>query len=848
MFKRVLLLPLALILLLAALTGFLAINHVGSLAKTRFWVDHTHRVIETTEGLYGRLQDQETAQRGYLLSGDRGYLAASDAQAVAIPKDLAALRALVADNSAQVTRVDALSALIAARKAGADRANALMAAGDAQAARRDVTSGAAKVSMDRVRAAIDGLRQAEETLLTKRQAEADTREHRGFQAAVILSVLALLGLVASVLALGASNRRLTEEMHEREAAETARREGEALYGAIFANTADFLFVVNISPEGHFSLADINPAAEAATGLKAEQMRGRAIHELASGPVAERLVGYYRQVAEAGIPVFTRDQLGLPSGQRSWETVLVPVKGPSGRIERIVGSARDVTDREMAEEQMRRSQRMEAIGQLTGGVAHDFNNLLQVIRGNLEMVEPALVGNEKARQRLRNALHGADRAAQLTRQMLAFARRQPLEPKVVNLGRLVGDLAEMMRRTLGEGVEVETVIGGGLWNTLADPAQVESALLNLAINARDAMPEGGRLTIELSNASLDEAYASRDQEIAPGQYVLLAVSDTGQGMSKATIARVFEPFFTTKVDGKGTGLGLSMVYGFVKQSNGHVQIYSEPGEGTTVKIYLPRSRKLEEQTIPPTAATRGGGETVMVVEDESAVRAAAVAMLEEAGYRCIEAPNADEALAMLKQDAQVDLLFTDVVMPGAVKTRDFVAQAQAMRPGLPVLYTSGYTENAIVHHGRLDEGVSLLSKPYAKDDLARRVAQMLRANRPVVLVVEDEPLVLEAAIDMIESLGFATHGADTARAALEILRTPGRIDILFTDMGLPDRNGVDLAMEARAMRPDLKVVFASGYADQPGADAIADAMRLEKPYDRGALAQVLAAAAGRIATS
>ena len=380
-----------------------------------------------------------------------------------------------------------------------------------------------------------------------------------------------------------------------------------------------------------------------------------------------------------------------------------------------------------EERLRDSQRMEAIGQLTGGVAHDFNNLLQVIRGNLELLESAVANDERARSRLANAVHASERAAQLTRQLLAFARRQPLEPQVINLARLVTDMADMLRRTLGEGIEVETVVAGGIWNTLADPAQVESAILNLALNARDAMPTGGRLTVEILNASLDEAYVSQTDGVTAGQYAQIAVSDTGQGMSTQTRERAFEPFFTTKGDGKGSGLGLSMVYGFVRQSGGHVRIYSEAGHGTTVRIYLPRStRHIAAAAAGPPVALVGGNQTVLVVEDDAEVRNAAVAVLEGLGYRCLEAADAQAALEILGDGSSIDLVFTDVVMPGPLQTRDFANRIRAIAPDLPILFTSGYTDNAIVHHGRLDEGVNLISKPYARADLARRIAQLLKA--------------------------------------------------------------------------------------------------------------------------
>jgi PAS domain S-box-containing protein len=534
-------------------------------------------------------------------------------------------------------------------------------------------------------------------------------------------------LTVGMVMLATINRRLNNAIGEARKAQSEREAVGALASAIFENVPDYLIVLNIEDDDRFVVADINPAFQKALRVTGERVRGRALNELLPPEVAARLITHYRRVREGGRPVTSRQELArLPGGPRVWESILAPVQNAEGVTDRLIGSIRDITDRVKAEERLRESQRMEAIGQLTGGVAHDFNNLLQVIRGNLELLQRSVAGDERGQQRLKNALYGAERATQLTRQLLAYARRQPLVPKVVNLSRLVSEMADLLRRTLGEAIEVETVVAGGLWNTVADPAQVESAILNLALNARDAMSVGGRLTVEVTNASLDETYASTVADVTPGQYVMIAVTDTGEGMAEDVRARVFEPFFTTKADGKGTGLGLSMVYGFVKQSNGHIQIYSELGQGTTVKIYLPRSRQAEQTTLlmlEPTPAPEPG-QTILVVEDEEAVREAAMAMIEELGYRRIEASDAEQALAVLEKGEKVDLVFTDVVMPGPLRTRDFAQRLRELRPGMPVLFTSGYTDNAIIHQGRLDEGVHLISKPYAKADLARRIAALL----------------------------------------------------------------------------------------------------------------------------
>ncbi len=723
-FKRVLVLLFLMIALLAGLTGFSVVTHSASLRQARERVDHTHRVIIQAGLVYQTVQEAQSGQVAFLATGNTVYRDQYSLAAAALPGQIDRLRQMTGDNANQRQNLAVLEEAVGARlNTMADSGRAKAGGGDARAL-TPLREGLVRVQMARITLAYRQVVAEENRLLALRETVASGAERLNLTITILLSLISLVGLGLGVFILGRSNTSLGQALAAQEAAKAGQRDSEALYRAVFANTADFIFVIGVHEDGGFSLQDLNPAAEAATGLNAARLRGRRVEALAPPAVAERLNAYYRRVAEAGGPVSASDELTLPVGKRDWESVLVPVRGESGRVERIVGSARDVTERKRTEEQARRSQRMEAVGQLTGGVAHDFNNLLQVIQANLELLSVGIT-DPKARTRLENALRGADRAASLTRQLLAFARRQPLEPVPMNLGRMLGDLADLLRRTLGEAVDVETVVAADLWDTLADPAQVESAILNLALNARDAMPGGGRLTLELSNTVLDDAYVSGVQDVQAGQYVLLAVSDTGEGMSATVLGRVFEPFFTTKPDGKGTGLGLSMVYGFVRQSNGHVQIYSEPGQGTTVKIYLPRTRQAPARPMPLSISDAvAGGEVVLVVEDEADVRQATCALLTELGYHTLEAEGPIAALTILQGEQPVDLLFTDVVMPGDMKTPEFVRQARALRPEIAVLYASGYTENAIIHHGRLDEGVLLLSKPYGREDLARKAAQAL----------------------------------------------------------------------------------------------------------------------------
>jgi PAS domain S-box-containing protein len=409
----------------------------------------------------------------------------------------------------------------------------------------------------------------------------------------------------------------------------------------------------------------------------------------------------------------------------------PIRDSSGQIKGAVVVYRDVTESRETERQLHHAQKMEAVGELTGGIAHDFNNILTVITGTIEILEDAVADKPGLVAVAKMIDEAAGRGADLTQRLLAFARRQALQPRDVDVNTLVVDVAKLLRPTLGERIEIKTVLASNLKAALVDPNQLTSALLNLAINSRDAMPEGGKLTLETSNVHLDENYAKANTEVQPGDYVLVAVSDTGGGIPPDIRDRVFEPFFTTKDVGRGTGLGLSMVYGFTKQSGGHVKIYSEVGHGTTIKLYLPRATgeaHAQQETV--SQLVESGSETILVVEDDALVRNYVVAQLRSLGYDVRTAANATEALRIIDRADVLDLLFTDVIMPGSMNGRELSDEALKRRPDLKVLFTSGYTENAIVHHGRLDPGVLLLAKPYRKADLARMIRQALKAPTKV----------------------------------------------------------------------------------------------------------------------
>jgi len=523
-----------------------------------------------------------------------------------------------------------------------------------------------------------------------------------------------------------------------------------------------------------------------------------------------------------------------------------------QLEERVGA--EVARRAQAEEALRQAQKMEAVGQLTGGVAHDFNNLLTVVTGNIGIAQRALaeanVTDARARRALGGAMKGAERAATLTQRLLAFARRQPLAPQPTNVDKLLVGISDMLQRSLGELIRLEIVTAPGLWRVEVDPNQLETAILNLAVNARDAMPEGGQLVIETANAVLDENYSAAHAEVPAGQYVMIAVTDSGVGMPKEVADRVFEPFFTTKEIGKGTGLGLSMIYGFIKQSGGHVKLYSEPGEGTTVKIYLPRilrepASEEEDSAAPSGVEFSQHEETILVVEDDDDVRAYAVDSLRELGYRVLEAHDGPAALRLFeRQEQPIDLLFTDVVMPG-MTGRELADELRKSQRRLPVLYTSGYTRNAIVHAGRLDPGVDLIAKPFTFEDLAEKVRDVLDAGRTrCALIVNSDPSTWSLAATALAELEMRPEVAGSAREALNKVRAaPGAYGLVILDETLPDHSGESLARELRALRSNLVLVLtAKEHADPLRKAFSTDGCTtiLEVPYTADQLKQTLGA--------
>jgi PAS domain S-box-containing protein len=649
--------------------------------------------------------------------------------------------------------------------------------------------------------------------------------------------------------------KITRDLTERRAAEAKLRESEQQFRLMVQSVTDYAIYM-LDVEGN--VASWNAGAQRIKGYGPEEIIGRHFSNFYTEE--DRAAGLPR----TGLQTAARegrweheDQRVRKDGTRFWAHVVIDaIRDDDGKLVGFAKVTRDITERREAEAALQaaqatliRSQKLEAIGQLTGGVAHDFNNLLQVISGNLQLLSKDIAGNARAEMRVQSALAGVARGSKLATQLLAFARRQPLEPRVVNVGRLIKGMDELLRRAIGEEIEVETVVGGGLWNSLIDPDQLENAILNLAINARDAMNGEGRLTIEASNAFLDDEYVRHYDDLIAGQYVMIAVTDTGIGIPSDILERVYEPFFTTKAEGKGTGLGLAMVYGFLKQSGGHVKIYSEIGAGTTVKLYFPREMAIEDTLVSANSGDiKGGEETVLVVEDDDEVREVAVSMLSDLGYRVVKARDAVAALAIVDSGIPIDLIFTDVMMPGTLRSPELARKAKERLPNVAVLFTSGYTQNAIVHGGRLDPGVELLAKPYTREALARKIRHVLanhaqrrlaatESRQPIsedvvkgatVLLVEDDELIRLTATEMLSDLGCKVMEASSAEEGLKAL-DQAAVDILVTDVGLPGVSGLQLAKDARSLRPDLCIVVATGDSGIQSEAELLDAVLVVKPY-------------------
>jgi PAS domain S-box-containing protein len=532
--------------------------------------------------------------------------------------------------------------------------------------------------------------------------------------------------------------KITRDITDRYEAHQELAQSENRYRRLIESVVDYA-IFQLDSTGH--VATWNAGARRIKGYDASEIVGR--HFSTFYTDEDRAAGVPQKALETAARTGKFEAEGWrvrKDGSKFWASVLIDrIVSDDGVVTGFAKVTRDVTDRYEAQrelksiqEQLASAQKMEAVGQLSGGIAHDFNNLLMIVIGNLETAQSQarkLHDHSSLSRALANAMRGAQRAAALTSRLLAFSRRQALDPKPIDLNKYLASTTEFLQRSLGETVQIEAAGSAGLWMIEVDPNQLESALVNLAINARDAMPKGGKITIEAANVYADEDYARLNPELMPGQYVAICVSDNGHGMAPDVLSRVFEPFFTTKEAGHGTGLGLSQVYGFVKQSGGHIKIYSEPGDGTTVKIYLPRLMRQVEDEVDAAQDIVGSedGETILVVEDDNDLRSYLAEVLRGLRYQVITCPDAAAAKVCLSAgERRIDLMLTDIVMPG-LTGRQLADEALALRPGLKVVYMTGYSRNAVVHQGRLDPGVDLLQKPISQADLANRIRQALDRN-------------------------------------------------------------------------------------------------------------------------
>jgi signal transduction histidine kinase/DNA-binding response OmpR family regulator len=832
--------------------GMLAITHSNSAARQQRLVVGSYETLTLMRQAVIALQDTEVGQRAYLLSGELGDLQPYEQARLRIETELRQLEAAAAGDPDTVQQIREFRAAASEKL---DQLNATIQTYQLHgrdAALQLERTGAGRATSDHIRQIANAFIEGQRLLLNRRLSMLRSEQDQSDIAGLLVMAGAFICLAVGMYIVVRGAGRL--EQAERELGQRSR-----LLQATLESLQDPIFVIDAEGrvvawnEPFVRLAGWDPTRQA-TLTRDQLLSGRL-------PAMRALLEPLK-LADAA------------PGQSM--TVRVSYEGRDYEVSRgemTVGGAVvrcvDITDKLRDDMALRQGQKMEATGQLTGGMAHDFNNILQVIQANLDLIRAAAKTDPEVLSRVLAATAAAERGARLTQQLLAFARRQPLAPQPTSVARLVTDLADLLRNSLGERITMELKVADDAWNAKIDPGQLENAILNLAINARDAMPDGGTVTIEVSNATLDRRYAALHSDVTPGPYVLVAVDDTGTGMPPEVAAQAFDPFFTTKRDGKGTGLGLSMVYGFVRQSNGHIRIDSAIDQGTSVKLYLPRTLDPIAEAPADAGHTLSGSERVLVVEDNEEVRHAVVDMLRGWGYRVVAAENPDVAAAILERDANFDLLFTDVVMPGSLSAIELAALAQRRRPQMAVLLTSGYARDLIPADDRPD--YPLIAKPYRGEELMARLRSVLAARRPPlaaappspkpaeapapaappgrprrVLLVEDEVVLRMSTTDMLEQLGCFVAGVGTGEQALELLAQGGSFDLLVTDLGLPGMSGEELASRVRQRFPKLPVVIASGYGR---AGVQAEGLQfISKPYSTVDLQQALDHAARMVSAS
>jgi PAS domain S-box-containing protein len=711
-------------------------------------VNHTVEVLKKISDVHLLVRRAESALRGYDIYGTTGFVDEFQAARSRIAPALGDLKLAIRDNADQLTLMEATEPLILRRVEVAAEAIRLRTNGDTDAFNALRGRAEGRGLMGTLTGNLERLAAGEEKLLAAR--EASSRRTGivllGIDVAGALVILLLVVMVmresertqvalkSTLLETTAANQQLEAAVAERtEHLVTAHDELRLSVNVLqstFRSMAEAVLVID--SEGTVLLS--NPAAERMllhrTGMNLRNLRalsdvlhGDGVTPLKSDELPSARVLRGEEFEELEMIVRPHDG----SSARHLMISGRPMRDAQGNISGAVLVYHDATTSRETERQLYQSQKLDSIGKLTGGVAHDFNNMLTVISGNTETLVASLKEQPELQRTARLIDDAAERCAELIQHLLAFARKQPLQPRDVDINAAIADIAKLLRPTLGEQIQIETALQQGPMTSHIDPSRLTNAVLNMAINARDAMPNGGKLLLETHRVVLDEAYAQANPDVRPGPYVMFAVSDTGTGMPQSVQEKAFEPFFTTKEIGKGSGLGLSMVYGFVKQSGGHIKIYSEEGHGTTIKLYLPPGQGTTEAAGAIAPQAEGGAEMIFVVEDDVLVRNFVTAQLQSLGYKTVSAGDSKAALEMIEAGQEFDLLFTDVVIPGGMSGRELADEIARRRPGVKVLYTSGYTDNAIVHHGKLDDGVMLLTKPYRRNQLAEMIRKALNGG-------------------------------------------------------------------------------------------------------------------------
>lgn len=820
--------------------AMLAITHSNSAARQQRLVVGNYETMSLMRDTVVALQDAEIGQKNYLLTGDMANLGPYERARLRIEAGLRQLEATASTDPDATQLVRDFRSLVREKLESLGGIVAAYQIHGPEAALALARTGSSSATQERIRGIGDMFIEGQRLLLARRLAMLRSEQHKADIAGLLVMSGAFVCLIAGIIIIVGGAGRLERAQRDLLARSSLLKTTlESLRDPICVIDAEGSVVAWNEPFAQ--LAGWDPVKSGA--LTREQLLSGRL------PAMRALLEPLNLDVEAPDRSLTAR---VSYDGREYEVSRGEMSG-GGAVVRCV----DITEQLRDEAALRQGQKMEATGQLTGGMAHDFNNILQVIRANLDLMKDDVGANSGVVARLQSATAAAERGARLTQQLLAFARRQPLAPEPTDVAQLLSDLADLLRHSLGERITIELAISDDPWNARIDSGQLENAILNLAINARDAMPDGGTVRVEVSNVTLDRSYAILHPDVTPGAYVLVAVSDTGTGMPPEVAAQAFDPFFTTKRDGKGTGLGLSMVYGFVRQSNGHIRIDSAIGQGTSVKLYLPRTLdpvagKETDPTIAPT-----GRERILVVEDHDDVRQAVVDMLGGWGYRVTAVESADAAAALLNKNPDFDLLFTDIVMPGTLPVMELVTLAQRLRPGIAVLLTSGYARDLIPETGQ--SRYPMIVKPYGAEALAAKVRTVLSARRMPpqsstaaseaaaavvtasdlprrILLVEDEVVLRMSVSDMLVRLGCSVAGVGSAEQALDLLLRDGSFDLLLTDLGLPGMSGEELAAEVQRRFPRLPVVIASGYGRPEGQ---ADGHQfITKPYSAIDLQQAL----------